>query len=147
MITTKRARIAALTFAATAALAFAGAGAAQAEPPDTPAISLNNGQETTDAKGGAHGFFSYTVDGDELCYTLEVDGLTAPAAAAHIHFAPRTVAGDIVIPLTVVSATSFTVSGCVVDSDAAAVAASPSSYYVNVHTSTYPGGEIRGQLK
>lgn len=29
----------------------------------------------------------------------------------------------------------------------AAIEASPRSYCVNVHTPTFPGGEIRGQLK
>jgi hypothetical protein len=34
------------------------------------------------------GFFSYTVSGSELCYTLEVRDLTGDPVAAHIHM-PR----------------------------------------------------------
>lgn len=138
----------ALTIAAVAALTLGGAGAAQAKPPGTPAIPLNNEQETTGATGGAHGFIAYeVVDADTFCYTLEVDGLTSPAIAAHIHFAPRNVAGGIVIHLDVPAATSFTTADCVDDPDAEAVGANPRAYYVNVHTGPFPGGEVRGQLK
>ena len=78
-----------------------------------PRIPLNNGQETTGAEGGAHGFFTYEIDGDELCYTLEVDRLTVPAVAAHIHVGHRKVAGPVVIPLAVGAGTSFEVGACI----------------------------------
>jgi hypothetical protein len=144
---TRRARATALTLSIAAALSFAGAGAAQAGPPGVP---LNAGQEVprpTDRS--AHGFFSYEIDGDQFCYTLEVSGLSAPAVAAHVHIAPRHVAGPVVVPLTVPAETSFEVSACTTaDADLLAeIAASPSDYYVNVHTSTNPAGEVRGQLR
>src|SRR6478609_4773033 len=74
------------------------AGPAVAKPGGTPAIPLNTEQETTGSDTGASGFFSYTIAGDQLCYTLEVRNLSLPAVAAHIHRAPRHVAGPIVIP-------------------------------------------------
>lgn len=150
MIPTTHARTAALTLAAVAALTFTGTGAAQAAPPSTPAIPLNNEQETTGATGGASGFFSYEIEGDQFCYTLEVEGLTAPATAAHIHVAPRNVAYGVVIPLTAVPMEStFEVSDCETASETLleAIAENPGDYYVNVHTSTFTGGEVRGQLK
>jgi CHRD domain len=133
----------------TAALAVAGAGAAVALPGGTPAIPLNTEQETTGSNTGASGFFSYTIDGTELCYTLSARDLSVPAVAAHIHVAPRNSAGPVVVPLTVGSGTSWTFQGCTTADPAVltAIAASPGSYYVNVHTPTFPGGEIRGQLK
>lgn len=132
-----------------AAFVVAGAGAAQAKPGGTPAIPLNTEQEVTGSNTGASGFFRYTIAGDQFCYTLEARNLSVPAVAAHVHLAPRHVAGDVVIPLIVGSGTSWTVQSCTTASTEllAAVAASPRSYYVNVHTPTFPGGEIRGQLK
>ena len=151
MITTRQARIAALTFAATAALAFAGAGAAQAAPPDSPAIPLNTGQETpAPTVGGAHGSFSYEIEGDMLCWELEVTGLSSGAVAAHIHLGERNVAGGVVVPLAVeVGATSFETEGCATPSPEvlAGIESDPKSYYVNVHTATNMPGEVRGQLK
>ena len=146
MITRTRARTAALTLAAAAAFTFAGAGAAQA----APAIPLTGGQETPRPNNfGAHGSFSYEIDGNEFCYTLEVSGLSAPAVAAHVHLAPRHVAGPVVVPLTVPAETSFEVSSCTTADAAllADIAANPSGYYVNVHTSMNPPGETRGQLR
>ena len=146
MITTRRHQAAALTLAAAAALTFAGAGAAQA----APAIPLNTGQESpAPTDGGAHGFFSYEIGEGELCYTLEVTGLTTPAVAAHIHVAPRNVPGPIVVPLVVENDTSFEVDTCVPAEQEVldAIAENPKDYYINVHTSRNMPGEVRGQLK
>ncbi|HEY7989195.1 MAG TPA: CHRD domain-containing protein [Lapillicoccus sp.] len=126
------------------------AGPAAANPGGVPAIPLNTEQETTGSDTGASGFFSYTIQGSQLCYTLEVRGLSLPAVAAHIHKAPRHVAGPIVIPFSAVpSATTFETSACVTPAAAllADLQANPKSYYVNVHTANFPGGEVRGQLK
>ena len=122
---------------------------AEAKPGAAPAIPLNTGQEADPVHTGAGGSFSYTIDDDELCYTLTVRHLSAPATAAHIHVASRSVAGDVVIPLDVVSGTDWTVDDCTTASPAvlAAIEANPGDYYVNVHNADFPGGEVRGQLK
>jgi hypothetical protein len=150
MTMTSRTRSTALAIAAVAALAFTGAGAAVAAPPDSPQIPLNTGQEVpAPTGGGAHGTFSYEIEGDQLCWDLSVTGLSAPATAAHIHVGERNVPGPVVVPLTVENATSFETSGCEMPAAEllAAIEDDPSAYYVNVHNANNPGGEIRGQLK
>lgn len=135
---------------AAAIVSLAGtAGPATAKAGGSPAIPLNTEQEVTGSNTGASGFFTYSIDGSELCYTLTARNLSVPATAAHIHVAPRNVAGRVVVPLTVGSGTSWTVHACTTADSAilAAIEASPRSYYVNVHTPTFQGGEIRGQLK
>ena len=89
------------------------------------------------------------MTGDQLCYTLQARDLSGPAAAAHVHLAPRNIAGPVVIPLVVGSGTTWTVQTCTGASAALLqdVAANPGGYYVSVHTAAFPGGEIRGQLK
>ena len=137
---------AALAAAAIAVLTLGGTGAANA----APAIPVNNGQETTGAEGGAHGKFTYRIDGDQFCYTLTVTGLTGPAMAAHVHIGPQGVAGPVKIPFTVPMATSFDFADCETVTDPtilAGIQANPRGWYVNVHTMKYPGGEVRGQLK
>ena len=88
------------------------ASSAAADQGGVPAIPLNTEQETTGSNTGASGFFSYTVQGAMLCYTLTVRDLSVPVTAAHIHVGPRHVAGAIVIHLTVGSGTSFETSAC-----------------------------------
>lgn len=136
--------------AAATALAAANTGAALAAPGGGgAAIPLNVGQETTGSNTGAHGFFSYDIVNGEFCYTLSVEDLSAPVAAAHIHVGARKVAGPVVIPLEIGTGTTWTETACV-PADAtvlAALEANPRAYYVNVHTPTFPGGEVRGQLK
>jgi len=146
MITKRRTRTAALTLAAAAAFTLVGSGAATA----APAIPLTIGQETPKPDAaGAHGSFSYEIGEGELCYTLDVTGLSTPATAAHVHISPRNVPGDVVIPLVVENATSFSVDTCVPADQAVldGIAEDPGNYYVNVHNSQNPRGEIRGQLK
>ena len=96
----------------------------------------------------------------EVCYEISwVDiGNTADDRVwgGHIHVGPVGVNGDIFIHLfggppasmnTNFLGTGGT-SGCV-DAPSSAIAqiiASPSDYYVNIHSNDYPGGAIRGQL-
>ena len=150
MFISRHARTTAIGFAALAALTFAGAGAAQAAPPDATTVPLSTGQEApAPTVGGAHGMFTFDIDGNMLCYTLDVTGLSAPAVAAHVHVGERNVPGPVIIPLVVPAETSFETSACTTADPAllADIEADGMSYYVNVHTSTNPTGEIRGQLR
>ena len=114
------------------------------------AVPLNNGQETTDAKFGGSGSFSWWVDGGDLCYELTVKRLTSAPFAAHIHgVAGRTEAAGIVVGLVQPTSATGTSTACTTPdaSVLAAIVANPGNYYVNVHTTAFPGGEVRGQLK
>jgi hypothetical protein len=84
----------------------------------------------------------------KICFTIRVKNV-GDVVAAHIHKGRRGVAGDIVVPLihTPASGTEFT--GCekkVARRIIRAILRHPRRYYVNVHSSTYPGGAVRGQL-
>jgi hypothetical protein len=113
-----------------------------------PAIPLSGGQETQAADPDGHGFFSYTLDGTEFCWTLDWKDIETPTAA-HVHVGPRQVAGPVVIPLDVDGLPGPDHSGCTTIGAelAAAISADPRNYYANVHNATFPAGAIRGQLK
>jgi len=127
----------------------------QAKAGGVPAIPLNPGQEAGEVISDGSGSFSYTVDGSTLCYVLAVRDLTGAPVAAHIHIGPRQVAGPVVVPLVAPPGATSSTSSCIVaveggamtPAELAAIVADPGAYYANVHTPTYPGGEVRGQLK
>lgn len=101
-------------------------------------------------------------------YTLTYSGLQSTASAAHIHFGQKAVAGGVVAFLCggggkpSCPATSGTVTGTLTASDVQALAAQgiaagefaemikamrAKATYVNVHTSTFPSGEVRGNIQ
>ena len=83
----------------------------------------------------------------EVCWTIHVEDVTLPAIGTHIHVGASTTTGPVVVALTPPDQDG-TSSGCTaVDRELAkAIAKDPDAYYVNVHTTDYPAGALRGQL-
>ena len=83
----------------------------------------------------------------EVCYALSVEDIMLPAIGAHIHFGDAGKNGPIVVPLNPPDASGVS-SGCAEVSRglAKAIIQDPDAYYVNVHTTDFPSGAIRGQL-
>ena len=112
--------------------------------------SIDGSQETppvtTTASGT--GAFSLNASGSQLSYTITFNGLTP--TAAHFHNGAAGVAAGVVRNLTIVNGTA---TGVWSSSDATQpftdsmlVELLRGRLYVNAHTSTNPGGEVRGQV-
>ncbi len=110
----------------------------------------------------ATGFGTFTLSGDLLMVNLTFTGLSAPAAAGHVHCCgPIGASEPVVLPfvggsMPFPSATSgsytntFNLSTVALGggvSEAQLIAGLNSGLaYANIHDATYPGGEISGQI-
>ena len=157
-----------LMLAATVAvLAVAGLSIACSDDPTGPApvvftaaLNATNERQTNPVNSTATGTATLTLrGGDSLDITIVATGLTAAAIASHIHVGSTAVSGNIITPFgitagvtsgTVVFQTivlsQVTVGAQQVSGDSVKVLLTNGNAYVNVHTSTNPGGEIRGQV-
>lgn len=107
-------------------------------------------------------------DSTSISYRLQYTNLEAIATQAHIHFGQRGVSGGVIAFLCggggkpSCPVTSGTVEGTITAADIIGPAGqgiAPGEFaevlrairhghtYANVHTTTFPGGEIRGQIK
>jgi hypothetical protein len=131
--------------------------------------TLTGGEETTATPGvlgiitGAVGTATVAVDAtnQEIAVTLNLFNFATGTTAGHIHVSPRGVAGPVVInfpiptgrlgdlPLTFrVGTAAFAPQpaiGIATMADAIQAIVGGNAY-VNIHTSQFPAGEIRGQL-
>jgi hypothetical protein len=114
------------------------------------AVELTGAQEVPgpgDEDGSGTATIYLRTDTNEVCVDLSVGNITLPAAAAHIHQAPAGEAGPPVVTLNAPADTGFSTTCAVVDAALMqAMIDTPANFYVNVHTSDFPDGAIRGQL-
>jgi hypothetical protein len=111
-------------------------------------VVINGAQETPPNASTAlgNGILTYDTATKTLCFYVSFAGLTGGAeTAAHIHgpAAPGTPAGIILgLPLGAGK------TGCVVNPPAPFDKADllKNLYYVNIHSTGFPAGEIRGQI-
>ena len=107
-------------------------GPGDADASGTALITLNEGQ-------------------GEVCFNLDWAGIDGTVVAAHIHAAPAGVAGPVVVPLFAgafsgTDSASACISG-VSEELSKAIRQDPESYYVNIHSTVFPAGAVRGQLR
>jgi hypothetical protein len=102
------------------------------------------GSAATDADGTGKAKLRLNRATQRVCFTITVSGID-DVVASHIH---RRSDGGIAVPLSdAVSGERFT--GCTEDVSKALIRRilrKPRRYYVNVHTTPFPGGAIQGTL-
>ena len=114
-------------------------------------ITLDGMQANAGNGTGSAGLGSGTATYDSGTMMLTISGnfsgLTGTTTAAHIHSAPAGSNGGVVFGLTFssgVTSGTFSGSGTLTAAQEATLLAD--GFYVNIHTSAFGGGEIRGQL-
>ena len=123
--------------------------------------TLSGSNEVPVRSTGASGFSQVIIDGNQVHYAIEVDDIEN-VTAAHIHTGASGANGPVrvtffpnnlhpqrlsVTEKTILADGTFTSSDVSGISYADLLAAIRNgTAYVNVHTTTFPGGEIRGQL-
>ena len=110
---------------------------------------LSSKNEVPPSQTGASGEAEIELDPrrGRVCVEIEAEDLAGDVVAGHIHIGAAGVNGGVVIDLGVDTA-EF--EACVDGVDPAllrAIGRNPSGYYVNIHTTAVPSGEIRGQLE
>lgn len=81
----------------------------------------------------------------KLSWKLTYSGLTGPATAAHFH-GPAEAGKNAGVAIAIPNATTSPTEGSATLTGAQAADLEAGKYYVNVHTSANPAGEIRGQV-
>jgi len=102
-----------------------------------------------DEDGYGVAFLEFNSETGELCYDVAVANITLPAAAMHIHVGEAGVSGDVVVPFDTAPDADGLASGCMAAVDmmqSQSIVDDPEGFYVNVHTSDFPDGAVRGQL-
>lgn len=156
---------------AAAGLVLAGVSVAQGRDDDgkgTASARLTGYQETPSISTHARGSFEAQLETGAIEFRLRYEGLEGgTAAAAHLHLGQRHTAGGVsaflcggggkpacpagsasiegtIVPADVIGPAAQGIAAGQFDELVAAIRAG--AVYANVHTPTYPAGEIRGQL-
>ena len=128
---------------------------------------LSGANEVPARETGATGTCAFVVSGDRVDFNITTFGLSAPVVGAHIHLGPAGANGPVRVgfispnlagtntqtpfnaPDGILMENSFggsDVSGGLTLADILG-AMRTGDAYCNIHTSNFPGGEIRGQIR
>jgi CHRD domain len=137
----------ALTLGLLASLSLVGGALAAPTTLTATLAGVTEGDNPGDPDGA--GTASITLDPatGEVCWNLTATG-TMAITQSHIHTGAAGASGGVLIPLDTDGFTGSS-EGCIEDQPAAAindVLANPAGFYVNLHTSDFPAGAVRGQL-
>ena len=112
----------------------------------TATLSAASEVPPVQSSGSGSAAITFNTETRSLTWEVQVRGLTAPVTASHFH-GPSTTAANagVMVPIAKAGDQSpFKGSATLNPEQAADLMAG--RWYVNVHTSTYPPGEIRGQV-
>lgn len=131
--------------------------------------NLSGAEEVPPINSAGTAAFDMSIEQGTITFELNFSGLTSPLSVAHLHFAPGSVAGGVMIFLcgggnqpACPATTEGTITGTITaanvtgpttqginpgDLDSALAAVRDDLSYVNMHTTNFPGGEIRGQVR
>lgn len=100
-----------------------------------------------DLDGTGSASITINVGQQRVCWDIDVDDI-APPTRGHIHKAPSTTTGPIVVGFF--EADTVDLNGCTTTPVDRAllrdIIQNPQDYYVNVHNADFPAGALRGQL-
>jgi uncharacterized protein (TIGR03118 family) len=109
--------------------------------------NLNAVSEVPSTASPAIGSGSISIANNILNYNFTFNNLLSAATAGHIHGpADSSHNAGVIIPFTVPAAASGSFSGSVALTSQELFYILSGQTYANIHTTNYPGGEIRGQL-
>jgi hypothetical protein len=129
-------------------LALGAAPASAAPAAASPFHATLSASEETPTAGpaGGTGTAKVTIDAaaGQLCYDLDWSPAVGTPNAAHIHKGAAGTSGPIVVILSATKAHTCTKAPTLV---LQGIASGPDGYYVNVHSTQYMNGAVRGQLQ
>ena len=131
--------------------------------------SLSGANEVPPINTAGTADFNMTIQPGAITFSLTFSDLSTPLVVAHLHFAPSKVAGGVMIFLcggggqpACPAATSGSITGTITAAnvtgpasqgitagnlDSALEAVRADLSYANMHTTNFPGGEIRGPVQ
>ncbi|MDI1272414.1 CHRD domain-containing protein [Polaromonas sp.] len=145
-----RRSFAVLSFASIAAIGMAGCAMQQPMPAASNIVKLTTQLRGTNevppntSPGAGMVEATFNKDTRVLSWRVTYSGLTAPASAGHFHGPAAASANAGVVMPWPSAANGATGSAVVAPAQVGDLLAG--FWYANVHTATFPGGEIRGQM-
>jgi len=107
-------------------------------------LKASNEVPPNESKGTGSVTATFDSDSNKLSWKGIVSGLIGTVTAAHFHAAEAGRNGAVAVPIIGADNGSFEGSATLTDTQAEDLMAG--RWYVNIHTTTYKAGEIRGQV-